>query len=196
MDHCVLVSFRKDRRMKSIHFLHIVIIASLLAACGASQNPAVKEANMENELTQQKDLIPVGEPAPDFMLQDAQGELVRLSDWRGKKNVVLVFYPMDNTPGCTKQLCAIRDDITDFKDSETVVYGVNPGSAESHQKFIDDHEFPFTLLVDAGKVVAGAYGAKGIPVVKRTVYAIDKDGKVAFAQRGMPSNSEILASLK
>ncbi len=182
--------------MKKIQFLHILLIASLLTACGASQSPAVKEYNMENDLTKRSELIPIGDPAPDFMLQDAKGELVRLSDWRGKKNVVLVFYPMDNTPGCTKQLCAIRDDITNFKDSETVVYGVNPGSAESHQKFIDDHNFPFTLLVDAGKIVAGVYGAKGIPVVKRTVYAIDKDGNVAFAQRGMPANSEILAALK
>jgi peroxiredoxin Q/BCP len=129
------------------------------------------------------------------MLQDAQGDLMRLSDWRGKKHVVLVFYPKDGTPGCTKQLCAIRDDIADFSDSETVVYGVNPGSSESHQKFIEEYDFPFTLLVDAGKVVAGAYGAKRFPVVKRTVYAIDKDGKVAFAQRGMPANAEILAAL-
>ncbi|MFW5870715.1 MAG: peroxiredoxin [Candidatus Sumerlaeota bacterium] len=169
----------------------------LTVACSPSQTQhQTQEVTMETELTPRSDLIAVGEYAPDFMLQDAGGKLVRLSDWRGKKNVVLVFYPGDDTPGCTKQLCAIRDEIADFEDSETVVYGVNPQSAESHEKFIEKYNFPFTLLVDGGKVVAAAYGAKGMPMVKRTVYAIDKDGKVAFAERGMPANSTILAALK
>jgi peroxiredoxin Q/BCP len=140
--------------------------------------------------------VQIGTEAPLFTLKDQEGTTVTLKDFRGKKNVVLVFYPGDQTPGCTKQLCAIRDDFEDFKAADTVVFGVNPGNAESHQKFIAKQKYPFPLLVDEKSEVAKAYNAKGLLFTKRTVYGIDKEGKIVFAQRGMPSDREILAAFK
>ena len=103
----------------------------------------------------------VGDEAPSFSLEDHNGHPVTLSAFRGKKNVVLVFYPRDNTPGCTKQLCAIRDQFDLFADSETVVFGINPQGSGSHSEFIDKHSFPFPLLVDHEKTVVSAYGCRG-----------------------------------
>jgi peroxiredoxin Q/BCP len=140
--------------------------------------------------------VKVGNAAPLFVLKDQEGTTVTLKDFRGKKNVVLVFYPGDDTPGCTKQLCAIRDDFEDFKSTDTVVFGVNPADAQSHKAFIEKQKYPFPLLVDEKSEVAKAYNAKGLLFTKRTVYGIDKDGKIVFAQRGMPANKEILAAFK
>ena len=78
-------------------------------------------------------LLRVGDKAPGFSVKDHNGNPVTLSEFDGKKNVVLVFYPRDNTPGCTKQLCAIRDQFDRFTDSETVVFGVNPQGSRSHR---------------------------------------------------------------
>lgn len=137
------------------------------------------------------DPLPAGTPAPDFSLQDDSGHTVKLSRLRGK-SVVLVFYPADDTPGCTKQLCQLRDDWSEASKRGIKVFGVNPGSAQSHGKFRKKFNFPFPLLVDAGQKVAGLYHANGI-FVKRTVYRIGPDGVIQFAQRGMPSPQEVLA---
>ncbi|MBN1867814.1 redoxin domain-containing protein [Candidatus Sumerlaeota bacterium] len=142
-----------------------------------------------------KELLPVGADAPDVTLSDENGNPVRIGAFRGDKNVVLVFYPGDRTPGCTKQLCAIRDDFARFEARDTVVFGVNPQSAESHRDFIEKRNFPFPLLVDGDKRAVHAYGCEGILATIRTVYAIDKEGKIVFAQRGMPSTAEILEAL-
>jgi peroxiredoxin Q/BCP len=141
-------------------------------------------------------LLRVGDKAPGFSLKDPKGNPVTLSEFSGKKNVVLVFYPRDNTPGCTKQLCAIRDDFSLFADNETIVFGINPQDSESHTEFIDRHRFPFPLLADDEKKVVSAYGCRGILMTKRTVYGIDKEGTIVFARRGMPSNEEILEAFK
>ncbi len=140
-------------------------------------------------------MFSIGSTAPDFSLVTQKGDTVRLADFQGKKNVVLIFYPGDQTPGCTKQLCAIRDDYTQFEKKNAVVYGVNPAGKESHQKFIDKQHYQFSLLVDEGQNVAKLYGAKGL-MVKRTVVVIDKEGKIAYYKQGMPPNAEILASIK
>ncbi len=140
--------------------------------------------------------VEVGTEAPLFVVKDQEGTTVTLKDFRGKKNVVLVFYPGDQTPGCTKQLCAIRDDFEDFKAADTVVYGVNPADAQSHKAFIEKQKYPFPLLVDEKSEVAKAYNTKGLLFTKRTVYGIDKEGKIVFAQRGMPANADILAAFK
>ena len=89
----------------------------------------------------------------------------------------------------------MRDNWTEFRERGVAVFGVNSGSAASHEKFRRNHGLPFPLLVDQGKNVARLYGANGFPVVRRTVYAIDKDGRVAFAERGMPEPARILAAL-
>ncbi len=139
-------------------------------------------------------LLKVGSEAPGFVLPDDSGNRVRLRDFRGRGPVVLVFYPMDETPGCRAQLCEIRDNWDGFQRQGVAVYGVNPGSAASHARFRKKHGFPFPLLVDTGKKVAALFGADGL-VPRRTVYAIDAKGRIAFAERGKPAPSRVLAAL-
>ena len=136
------------------------------------------------------DPLPPGTPAPDFSLPDDHGSKVTLSALRGK-NVVLVFYPGDNTPGCTKQLCEFRDDWEEAKKHGVAVFGVNPQDTASHERFRDKYHFPFPLLVDRGQQVARLYQANGL-FVKRTVYLIGPEGVIHFSRRGMPKPAEVL----
>lgn len=144
-------------------------------------------------------MLTIGEQAPDFDLDDENGHGVRLADFRGKSAVVLMFYPADNTPGCTKQLCTARDDYDKYVAAGVEVFGVNPGSADRHRKFSEKHGFKTPLLLDAGAKVARAYDAlMPIPIVtliNRTVVGIDRDGKVRFYERGMPATAAILDSM-
>ena len=140
------------------------------------------------------DPLPVGTLAPDFSLPDDSGGVVTLSGLRGS-TVVLVFYPGDDTPGCTKQLCQLRDHWSEARARGVEVFGVNPGSARSHDKFRGKYHLPFPLLVDQGQKVAALYHANGL-MVKRTVYRIGPDGVIRFARRGMHSPEEVLASLQ
>jgi peroxiredoxin Q/BCP len=140
-------------------------------------------------------LLKIGDRAPDFTLISSNGDTVRLQDFSGKSYVVLIFYPGDETPVCTQQLCAIRDDYQQFADRNAKVFGVNPGSAGSHKKFVAKHGFSFPLLMDEKKKVAKAYGCSGWPMIKRTVYVIDMNGKIIYAQRGKPANEEILKAI-
>lgn len=140
------------------------------------------------------ELLAVGLEAPDFGLADEQGRLVQLSGYRGKQPVVLVFYPMDETAVCRGQLCELRDHWDRFTAQGVAVLGVNPGAAASHEKFKQRYAFPFPLLVDDGKKVASKYGAGGL-IVKRSVYAIGKDGRIVFAQWGKPPSETILAAI-
>ncbi len=128
---------------------------------------------------------------------DTEGQSVRLSDFRGRQRVVLVFYPGDNTPGCTAQLCSFRDDWNQFQAKQTVIFGVNPANAKRHQQFREKYRFPFPLLVDSGGKLAAAFGCRGFfGIIKRTVYILDKQGRVIYAQRGNPSPSNLLAALQ
>ena len=136
------------------------------------------------------DPLPAGTLAPDFSLPDDSGGVVKLSGLRGS-TVVLVFYPGDDTPGCTKQLCQFRDHWSEARARGVEVFGVNPGSARSHGKFREKFRFPFPLLVDQGQKVAALYHANGL-IVKRTVYRIGPDGVIRFARRGMPDPEEVL----
>ncbi len=135
--------------------------------------------------------LAAGVEAPDFTLQDETGKPVTLSKWRGIKNVVLVFYPGDDTGVCTKQLCEFRDSWQTVEQHDTVVYGVNPQSAEKHSRFSGKYQYPFPLLVDEGQRVAALYHASGL-IVKRTVYLIGKSGIVRYARRGKPAPDEVL----
>lgn len=136
-----------------------------------------------------KPLAP-GTPAPDFTLSDQDGNRYQLSKLRGK-NVVLVFYPADETSTCRKQLCEFRDAWQHVKANNTAVFGVNPGSAASHARFRGNRSLPFPLLVDEGQRVARLYCADGL-VVRRTVYLIGPDGMVRYAERGKPEPEEVL----
>ncbi|PJF43229.1 MAG: peroxiredoxin [Phototrophicales bacterium] len=142
--------------------------------------------------------ITIGQEAPDFTARTNSGRTITLSEFRGKKNVVLVMYPGDQTADCTRQLCAFRDEFPRFVDAETEVFGVNPADADSHQRFVDANGFPFELIVDEKRNIAQMYDSVMLMgfVVKRTVIAIDKAGKIVFFKRGYPTNDEILSALR
>jgi peroxiredoxin Q/BCP len=141
------------------------------------------------------DMLSIGSPAPEFSLSGHDNDTVSLSSYKGKNYVVLIFYPGDETPVCTQQLCEIRDDYSRFEQRGAVVFGVNPASEKSHQKFVQKHSFQFKLLIDSKGVVAKLYSAKGALMNQRTVYVIDKEGKIVFAKRGKPPVAEILSSI-
>lgn len=138
------------------------------------------------------DPLPTGSEAPDFSLPDESGRMVRLSALRGN-NVVLVFYPGDDTPGCTKQLCQFRDDWKEAQTRGVKIFGVNPQSAQNHGAFRRKYRFPFPLLVDRGQKVSERYHTNGL-IVKRTVYLIGPDGMIRFSRRGMPPPHEVLSN--
>ncbi|MET0343606.1 MAG: peroxiredoxin [Polyangiales bacterium] len=127
--------------------------------------------------------LKVGGAAPDFSLRDQNGTIVRLSDYRGKKSVVVYFYPKDDTPGCTKESCSFRDQYTAFTDAGAEVIGISSDSQASHRAFADKYSLPFSLLSDEGGKVRAAYGvpsAFGV-VPGRVTYVIDKAGVVQHA---------------
>lgn len=138
------------------------------------------------------DPLPVGEPAPDFTLLDQDGAAVSLGALRGR-NVVLVFYPADETSLCTKQLCEFRDQWALAQSKDALVFGINPAAPEKHARFRANHGFPFALLADPGQRVGALYRTKGL-IVKRTVYLIGKSGKIRYAKRGKPEPDEVLAA--
>jgi peroxiredoxin Q/BCP len=139
----------------------------------------------------------VGDDAPDFSLLAQDGTRVSLGQFRGTSNVVLIFYPKDQTPGCTKQLCAARDDSADYAAYNAVVFGINGDDAASHGRFIAKHNLTMPLLVDPGLAVAKAYdavmGIGPLKIVNRTVVGIDPHGKIAFYERGIPETKAILS---
>jgi peroxiredoxin Q/BCP len=137
------------------------------------------------------DPLPAGSEAPDFSLPNESGHTVRLASLRGS-NVVLVFYPGDDTPGCTRQLCQFRDDWKEAQKRGVKVFGVNPQNARNHEAFRRKYEFPFPLLVDRGQKVGELYHTNGL-IVKRTVYLIGPDGVIRFSRRGMPDAHEVLS---
>jgi peroxiredoxin Q/BCP len=130
-------------------------------------------------------VIEEGKPAPDFELKSDGGETVRLSSLRGKP-VVLYFYPKDDTTGCTTQACGIRDAYGEFERAGAVVLGVSPDDEQSHVKFKNKFDLPFTLLADTNHEVADAYGVWGEKKymgrsymgVNRSTFVIGPDGTV------------------
>jgi peroxiredoxin Q/BCP len=124
--------------------------------------------------------IKVGDAAPEFDLTDAAGKRVRLSDFRGKRNVVLYFYPKDDTPGCTKEACSFRDNYQDFTDAGAEVIGVSSDDGASHQKFSEKFKLPFTLVSDTGGGVRKRYGVPATLglLPGRVTFVIDRDGIV------------------
>lgn len=137
-------------------------------------------------------MIAEGQEAPDFELRSDAGEMVRLSAQRGRP-VVLYFYPKDDTPGCTRQACGIRDAYGEFERAGAVVLGVSPDDERSHVKFRDKYDLPFTLLADPDHEVAAAYGVWGEKKymgraymgINRSTFVIDADGTVRRAMYGV-----------
>jgi peroxiredoxin Q/BCP len=122
----------------------------------------------------------VGSPAPDFAVKNQDGKLIRLSDFKGKKAVLLSIYPKDDTGGCTRQACALRDGVKTFEDKDVVILGVSRDSMESHKKWIEKINLPYDLLADTEGDLHQAYGFEGRV---RALILISKDGNVAFTNR-------------
>jgi peroxiredoxin Q/BCP len=147
-----------------------------------------------------------GDKAPEFSLPADDGTMVTLGGLRGK-NVVLYFYPKDDTSGCTKEACDFRDSWRDVKKSGAVVLGVSPDPVSSHQKFKQKYQLPFPLLADTDHRVASAYGAWGeksmygrkYQGILRTTFLIDPEGRVSRVfEKVRPAGhaSEVLAALE
>ena len=144
----------------------------------------------------------VGAPAPDFTLKDGDGHDWRLSEHRGRV-VVLLFYPGDETPVCTKQLCSVRDNWEEYERTGAEVVGVSTDSVESHKKFADRHSLPLRLLSDPDRRVAEVYGAKSwLPGrAARAVVVIDAEGRVRHNKAQAlslfrPKDDEVLEAIR
>lgn len=147
-----------------------------------------------------------GKKAPDFKLTDQNEKTISLSDYKGK-NVILYFYPKDDTSGCTKEACSFRDDFPKFKKVDAVILGVSPDSVESHKKFVKKYNLNFSLLADENKEVIkkydvwkekSLYGRKYMGV-ERTTYIIDPEGKIKKIFRKVKvdgHNKEVMEALK
>jgi peroxiredoxin Q/BCP len=128
----------------------------------------------------------VGDPAPDFTLPSTQGS-VHLSEQLARRPVLLVFYPGDDTPVCTKQLCNYRDHMGVFSDLGVEVWGINPQSESSHAAFAKKHALPFPLLSDQGGVVCRQYGALNfLGMAKRALVLVGRDGRVKWRRADFP----------
>lgn len=124
-------------------------------------------------------MLKINDKAPDFTLVDDSGGSFKLSDQSGNK-VLLVFYPGDNTPVCTKQLCDYRDGLESFEGLGVKVVGVSHDGAESHRKFRKKHDLPFTLLTDPEFEVATLYDSKSLMGMKRSVFLVDESGVIRY----------------
>jgi peroxiredoxin Q/BCP len=144
-------------------------------------------------------VVEEGSQAPDFELKSDTGETLKLSQFRGRP-VVLYFYPRDDTPGCTKEACAFRDSYDEYLARDAVILGVSRDGEESHRKFKQKYDLPFTLLSDPDHEVAEAYGVwaeksmygrKSMGIVRST-FVIAADGTIAKAMRGIkvPGHSD------
>ncbi len=122
-------------------------------------------------------MLDINTPAPDFSLPDESGEFHSLEEYKGSW-VLLYFYPKDDTPGCTKEACSLRDYALEYEQNDLIVIGISKDSGESHQNFISKYKLPFTLLSDEKSKVIDMYGAKGPIGTKRISYLIDPEGMI------------------
>src|SRR3989344_3169611 len=150
--------------------------------------------------------LKIGKSAPDFTLSDQDGKNHKLSDYRGQW-VLIYFYPKDDTPGCTKEACAIRDMMPDFKKLKLQVFGISIQDSKSHKKFVEKYDLPFKLLADLDKKVVTKYGVWGKKKFMgreymgtfRKSFLIDPKGKIAKIYENVKPEThaeEILEDLK
>jgi thioredoxin-dependent peroxiredoxin len=148
-------------------------------------------------------MLEVGDIAPDFTLSSSEGVNVSLSEFQGQ-NVVLYFYPKDDTPGCTTEACEFRDAYGQFLEVDAVIIGVSRDSEASHRKFADKYELPFLLLSDRDETVCKLYdvlkekkmfGKTGIGI-ERSTFIIDKEGQIAHIFRNVKVKDHVAAALQ
>ncbi len=196
--------------IENMRFRHaaagLVLCWAAVVGCGSNgqdnENMVVSESSHSDEATSEEEmlmarneLIAVGEKAPDFTATDQNGREIRLGALLENHDVVLIFYPANNTPVCTNQLCAVRDDWSQFQEAGAMVLGINPASVEKHAGFSKKHSFPFPVLSDRDSRIAKAYGTSGMLFNQRSVYVIRKDGTVALSDRGVVSHDRIFNAL-
>lgn len=128
----------------------------------------------------QADTLKVGDPAPNFTAPASDSSTFELKAATGKAPIVLYFYPKDDTPGCTKEACSLRDNFAAFRKLDATVYGISYDSIESHKKFIEKYKLPFALLSDQNHAIAKLYGADSLLFAKRMTFVVDKSGKIAW----------------
>ncbi|MEE9430253.1 MAG: peroxiredoxin [Melioribacteraceae bacterium] len=149
--------------MKTIKHIFAIVIIFLVSSCGGTA-----------------DNISVGDDAPSFTLEDAKGNSFTLSDYKDKSPVIIYFYPKANTPGCTKQACAIRDDYSKFEESGITIFGISVDDKEDIQEFMDDYDLNFPLLSDSKKTTSKDYGVlNNLGFASRISFIIDKESKIA-----------------
>jgi peroxiredoxin Q/BCP len=178
-------------RLRNFYRIHLTIFILLFAAFLVTGNTTTKDNNME---------IKIGSTIPDIVLKNQEGELFDLKKETAGKNVVLYFYPKDDTPGCTAQACSFRDQFEDFADANAVVVGISGQSVESHKAFAEKHRLTFTLLSDEGNKIRKKFGVPtnlfGL-LPGRVTYVIDKTGKVIYIFNSqMNTSGHIEESLK
>ena len=141
----------------------------------------------------------IGQRAPDIDLPDGNGKRWKLSENRGKA-VVLIFYPGDETPVCTKQLCSVRDNWSRYQETGAEVVGINTNSIEKHASFAANHKLPLRLLSDSDGNVVRAYKMKNIFAIRRGVIVIDREGVIRYRKVVLPifrpSDEEIITEIK
>ena len=145
-------------------------------------------------------LLQPGDAVPQVSLPSTDGRSISLGEFKGKKNVVLYFYPEDDSPGCTKEACAFRDDITLYRMKDSVILGVSTDSIDSHMKFKEKFGLPFTLLSDADTTVSRQFGVYDEPSkeARRVTFIIGKDGiikKVFDKVKAAQHSVEVLTAL-
>jgi peroxiredoxin Q/BCP len=139
-----------------------------------------------------------GDVAPKFKLAAFPAGEISLDQFVGKKNVVLAFYPKDDTPGCTKEMCAFSEDLTHFAEAHTQVLGISCDKVDSHEKFAGKFSLKQPLLADPDGKVAKAYGTlkEGGTTANRKLFVIDKQGVIRHIHEGMPTNEALLTLVK
>ncbi len=141
----------------------------------------------------------VGQISPDIDLQDGEGKSWRLRDYRGRP-VVLLFYPSDETPTCTKQLCSVRDNWARYQETGAEVVGINADSVAKHKRFADHHSLPLRLLSDTTGGVIRAFNMKNLIGTRRGIVVIDRDGIIRYRRVVFPvfrpSDDEVLAAIE
>ena len=165
---------KKYIKMRNFYRFYLSVYFLLFMAYSAFGNSNTKENNME---------IQIGSTIPDIILKNQEGNLYDLKKETAGKNVVLFFYPKDDSPGCTKQACSFRDQFQDFADANAVVIGISGQSVESHKDFAEKHQLTYTLLSDEGNKIRKQFGVPtnffGL-LPGRVTYVINKENKVVY----------------